>query len=71
MKFFDRIVPEQRESVLRHGREAMIRINFSSYFTMINAQGKRIKLFLKSDYVEDETSDICCVMVVSRKHKRF
>ena len=71
MKFFDRIVPEQRESVLRHGREAMIGINFSSYFTMINAQGKRIKLFLKSDYVEDETSDICCVMVVSRKHKRF
>ena len=65
--FFERIVPEHRAMLNRQCMDALLGIDFSSYFSMFGGDGKRHNLFMKTDYVNDDTSDVRCMIIISRK----
>ena len=50
----------------RQSKDAMLGIDFSSYFSLINKAGKRVNLFMKSDYVDDITTRVKCLLIISR-----
>jgi hypothetical protein len=65
--FLKRIVPEHRELLSHYTQDALIGIDFSTYFTVFNRQGKRLNLYIKSEYVNDPTSDVRSLYIISRR----
>jgi len=64
---YDRILPEHRQMLHRQALDAMMGIDFSSYFSMIRPDGKRVNLFMKTDCIDDETSSVQCLVIISRR----
>ena len=67
--FFDRIVPEHREMLFSEVRNVLLGIDFSTHFSMYNAEGKRVNLFMQADYVDDEASDVRILIIISVWHE--
>lgn len=64
-KFFRRVDRKDRKKIIRTGVNALRKKeNFISSFNMIMNGGEPKGFFLKSDFVEDETSDVKCILSV-------
>ena len=64
---YARVAPEYREMLRQQCQEAFYGIDFSSFFTLINKEGRRVNLHIQSDYIEDEASDVRCVVTISNR----
>jgi hypothetical protein len=65
--FLNRVAPEYRELLSDYTQDALIGIDFSTYFTVFNRQGKRLTLYIKSEYVNDPGSDVRSLYIISRR----
>ncbi|MBQ9063929.1 MAG: EAL domain-containing protein [Blautia sp.] len=65
--FYKRIVPEQRQMLISQCMESLNGIDFSTFITMEVREGRKLNFFIRSEYIEDETSDVRCIIIVSRK----
>ena len=65
--FYDRVAPENREMLHKQCMDAIVGIDFSSYFTLINPEGKRINLFMRTEYIDDPTSYVKCLVIISKR----
>ena len=65
--FFERVVPEQRKRLRRQTMEAAMGMDFASYFSMINARGTRMNLLIRADYIEDDSSDVKCLVIITAR----
>jgi diguanylate cyclase (GGDEF)-like protein len=64
-RFFSRIERKDRSKIICMGIDAVRKKeNFTSSFKMIMNDGETKKFFLKSDFLEDETSDVKCILSV-------
>jgi hypothetical protein len=66
--FYNRIVPEHRRMLRRQSRDVLEGIDFSSNFAMMNPWGERVGLFMKTDYVDDVSSDVRCLIIISHRN---
>ena len=65
-KFYARILPEYREGLLKKCMQAPLGVSFSSRFEMLNNNGEAVNLYIRSDYVAEETSEVKCILVIAR-----
>ena len=67
-KFFLRVVRKDRKKIIQLGVDAIEKKeSFMSAFTMTMENGERKQFFLKGDIVEDDTSDVKCILSIRRK----
>ena len=55
--------------LLSEVRNVLLGIDFSTHFSMYNAEGKRVNLFMQADYVDDEASDVRILIIISVWHE--
>ncbi len=64
--FYRRVVPEHRDMLHRQCMDALVGIDFSAYFSLVNRAGRRTNLFMKSDYIDDFTTSVKSLLIISR-----
>ena len=64
-RFFLRIERKDRKRILQLGVDAVKKKeNFISAFTMILDDGQKKEFFMKGDIVEDDISDVKCILSI-------
>ena len=67
-KFFLRVARKDRKKIIQMGVDAVEKKeNFISAFTMNMERGQKKDFFLKGDIVEDDTSDVKCILSIRRE----
>ena len=54
------------EGLLKKCMQAPLGVSFSSRFEMLNNNGEAVNLYIRSDYVAEETSEVKCILVIAR-----
>ena len=70
-RFYERVVPEHRDMLRQRFSDIPLGIDFSCYFSIINTEGRRVTLFIKTEYIEDESSDILCILIISHRNEEL
>lgn len=63
--FKDMISPEYLRTLERQSRDAAEGIDFSCYFSVYNTRGRRVNLYMKTEYVDDIGSDVKSLIVIT------
>ena len=64
--FYNHVVKDDRRRMLELSRRAAQGISFTTKFIFVTGSGKEVELRFKSDAVNDPTSDVRCIITISR-----